>query len=389
MFRFTTAVALALSLTGSGALAGNVNLDHANAVIASLAQELDGIRENIDEADSVPESSRFKRDQTDVHDDLNEILDEIIALVVGDEYRSRRVEVIARDKRIEEAKLQIAELDAEKISARPSPADLSIVDRTLRREFSPGSIEDLQARIAEIQETQAADELANRRTFSDLANDLRSNYGIEISPEQARVLLYQLNGSSIVEAKVGFVVLNRINDRLGELRTEAPNDISRRRYYGMSAALQLLAVRLHEAHLHRYDEEWLPRIEEISARQRDLIASTEKDMSADDDQSHRAAYQNNLRIQERTLEVAEDYRERLERQREFTHERLEKVKNSAKVAINTLKTLESASALAEEMRESADELEALLEIDPSDLIPLGEDEVNDAYLQMSRDLATS
>jgi hypothetical protein len=359
------------------------------AVISLLRGELPGIRERLAEAEAAPEFSRFKRDKADIQEDLDALLDEILAAVVGDLYRSKREEVLARDERLNALNTELADLIDQREEAQPSPAELSMVDRTLGRQYASGSREDIDRQIEAVKAELRKEEAANRAVFAGLARELGVRYQIGISADQARSLLYQLNGSSIVEAKVAYVVLNDIEKRLAASRAEAPNDEVMRRYYGMAAALRLVVVRLHEAHLLRYEAEWLPRLVELEASQQALIDKTEEEIQNEEAPERRAHYENNLALQRTIMEVATDYRERLLRQQETVRLRLEGARADARVAINTLQTLESAKILSGEIASSSEEYQALLEINTSDLIPLTENDLDDPYLDLSRRLASS
>ena len=361
----------------------------AGAVISLLREELPGIREHLAEVEAAPEFSRFRRDQADIQEDLDSLLDEILAVVVGDLYRSKREEVLARDERLNALNTELADLIDQREEARPSPAELSLVDRTMGRQYAAGSQQDIDRQIEAVKSELRKEEAANRAVFADLARELGVRYQIGISAEQARSLLYQLNGSSIVEARVAYVVLNDIEARLAASRSEAPNDEVMRRYYGMAAALRLVVVRLHEAHLLRYEAEWLPRLVALEANQQALIDKTGEELQSEEAPERRAHYENNLELQLKIMEVATDYRERLLRQQEAVRVRLAEAQADARVAINTLQTLESAKILSSEMASSTEEFRALLEINTSDLIPLTESDIDDPYLDLSRCLASS
>jgi hypothetical protein len=357
-------------------------------VIEGIEEDLGAIRGIIEEMDTARATPLpLVRDRDDVREDLNAQLDTILTLVLGDLYPQSREELFALDAELERVDERIAELQVDRLTA-PRSADVAgFLDQTLNR-HAPGSVEAIEQETGALERQRA--ELEARRTalLRRFAEELFAIYGVEITPDEAEAALYQVNGVTIVESAVAFEVVRKIEERLREIRTATDDDAVLRRYYAVAAVTRLLIQRLYERHLQSYEEEWLPRLAEIEARNDRLIAETEEAIRTADD-GRRPVYEGNLEVQRQVDEVIDAYREMLAGRQELTRRGLEVAQADAAVALNTLKTLEAAVSLQAQMLWSRQEFETLMEIAPPELIPLDDEEMFQRFLDVSRELATT
>ena len=357
-------------------------------VIGAIENDLDTMRDIIAEMDAAPDHALpLLSDKQDYRDDLNRQLDRVLGLVLGDLYAESRAALFALDEEREGLDARVAELRIDRITAPRSADVVGVVDRTLNR-FAEGSIEAIDAEIAQLE--AQGEELERRRAalLKDFADRLMVDYGVEISPEEAEAALYQVNGVTIVESAMAFEVVRKIEERLREIQGVTEDDAVLRRYYAVAAVTRLLVQRLYERHLQEYEEDWLPRLAVIEERNDRLIAETEAAIG-EADEGRRPLYEANLRVQQQVAEVVDAYRAMLLEREELTRKGLEVAEADAAVALNTLKTLEAAVSLQSQMLWSSSEFESLMEISPPELIPLDDEEMFQRFLDVSRELATS
>lgn len=357
-------------------------------VIQGIEDDLDTIRGIIAEMDEAPERSLpLLSDKEDYRQDLNRQLDRVLGLVLGDLYAESRAALFALDGEMEGIDGRIAELRIDRITAPRSADVVGVIDRTLNR-YAPGSIEAIDAEIAQLQAQRAELERRREALLRDFAGRLLADYGVEITPDEAEAALYQVNGSTIVESAVAFEVVRRIEERLREIQGVTDDDAVLRRYYAVAAVTRLLVQRLYERHLQEYEEDWFPKLAEIEARNDALIAETEAAIG-EADETRTPVYEGNLRVQRQVAEVIDAYRAMLLEREELTRKGLDVARADAAVALNTLKTLEAAVSLQSQMLWSSSEFESLMEISPPELIPLDDEEMFQRFLEVSRELATS
>lgn len=381
--------ALFLTLLAPAIWAESVAAPETSEIMELLSTRLSAIRRNLDQMETLPAASSIWRDRRSAQADLDKILDEIIALLVGSDYQADRRALFDIEDRIAALEISIDELRIERLTAPPSPDELSLYDRALRRTFAPHSREAIDEEIA-LNVSEITSLTREREAIiREFRQRLEQYYEIEISTDQARSLLYQINGSSIVEASKAFAILQQIEARLREIRMATNSDAVLRRYYGMAAALRLVTARLYARHLGQYEEDWLPAIDRLDLEQHQLIAETETALASESNEQRRGAYENNLGIQMNVSLVIDEYRELLQERMELTQVRLDEARQDAQLAINTLRTLENAAMLFDQFLWNNDEFNALITIRNSDLIPLDDSEVTGNYLDLSRQLVGS
>jgi hypothetical protein len=357
-------------------------------VIEGIEEDLGVIRDIIEEMDTARATPLpLLRDRDDVREDLNDQLDTILTLVLGDLYPRSREELFALDSEAEELDGRIANLRVDRITAPRSEDVSGFLDQTLNR-YAPGSIEAIDAEIAALEAQRRELEARRDDLLRRFAEELLALYGVEITPEEAEAALYQVNGVTIVESAVAFEVVRKIEERLREIRQATDDDAVLRRYYAVAAVTRLLIQRLYERHLQSYEEDWLPRLAEIEERNARLMAETEAAIRTADD-ARRPVYEGNLEVQRQVAEVIDAYRRMLLERQELTRRGLEVAQADAAVALNTLKTLEAAVSLQAQMLWSREEFETLMEIAPPELIPLDDEEMFQRFLDVSRELAAT
>ncbi|MBS8229191.1 hypothetical protein [Vannielia litorea] len=359
-----------------------------NLVIQELIEDVPDIRELLADKENAPESTMvFGSDKTDIQEDLDEQLDRIIKVLVGSDYEAARDELFEIDDELSILTQHRDELRIQSLSAFASPSELGMKDWLLRREFATGSKEDLEEDIAATERNIAALEKAKRDIESAFGNALREKYDLSLSVAQIKSVLYQINGSSIVQAAITFSVLRQIETRMGEILSSTENETIQRRYYAVAAALRLVTMRLHQNHLARYEREWIPKLQDLISENNELISETEEELRDAGSSSRIQSYETNLSVQRRVSEVMMDYSTLLSQRKAVIEKRLIESQKDARLAINTLKTLENAAILSEQFRISDEEFRSMVQIENADLIPLDDEEIFQRYVDISKQMA--
>lgn len=355
------------------------------ALIERLEEDLDGIAETLRSRESAPDTAFIGRDKNDYTERLNGYLDEAFGLVapdLHDEYR-RRLDVI--EESIAEGDAVRPGLMIDRLSAPEEGSGPTLMDRALGREHARGSREEIDQQITEIDEARAALVAERDALIAEFAGRLNAEYGLDVTSEQARAALTQVDGAMMVEAAIAMRVLGAMEERLREITEGGLDPAVANRYYGVAAISRLLVARMYERHLQDYDETWLPRLAEMRADHDRLMADTRAKMRVADGNLRRQ-YQANLAVQERVLAALRAYGDVLARQRAATAQGLGGAVERADLALNTLRTLESAVVLSNVMSETMGEFEALTGLGMAPLLPLDDEEIFEQYLGISRAL---
>lgn len=391
MVRLPTAFALLVCLWGVPLHAQEAQVDFdPSSIISTAIEDLEEIRSLIDETETTDRGgSWFGRSETDVQDDLNHYLDDLISSMVGNDYNEARIRMLDADQQIAEIDEQIDDLRVERLTAPASEKIKTRFDQMLMRDFAPGSREAIDQRLASL--TADRERIISQRDDVErkFRNFLADQYGIQLTNDQVRAVLYQINGSSIIEASVAVSVLQQIEKRLGEIRSTVSSDTSLRRYYGVAAIMRLVSVRLHERHLIDYRDNWFPALDEFEMKNEALISQTRDRLGESQSDSKAESFRTNLNIQLRIAAVIDDYRQLLRVREQVVKDRLAMATADADLAVNTLRTLNHAIVVFEQFTWNEEEFDALMNIQNSDLIPLNEADLVDNFLEISRALAGS
>ena len=361
-----------------------------SAVIAQVQEDLDAIRGALRDVEDAPEDGWFTIwDKDSYRGDLNGYLDDAFELIAPDFYRDRKARLAELDEAIEKAQAERSEFVVQRLGAAPAAGGPSLVDRAMGRAHPQGSLEDIDAQLARIDAAVRDLEAERVALIGEFKRSLEERFDIDLSIEQAEAALYQVNGSSMIESAIVAEVLTAIEQRLREIVEHDLDARVARRYYGVAAVTRLMIVRMHERHLADYGEVWLPRLDELAAENRALIEETTRALDAADTGARRAALENNLGIQRQIEDTIAQYRAILEERRDATLASLRMAEGDAMVAVNTLKTLESAAQLSDVMTETLEEFHRLMAVEPPALLQLDDQQMFDQFLSISRQLEAS
>ena len=301
--------------------------------------------------EALPERAWFGQDQDSNQRAIDELLDEaaaILAISPSQKYRERIRELNAA---VREARAEIAEYRKQRISA---PRD-SLWQRTVAG--YDAAIEEREARIRAY--GGQLDELHQR-----FSAELQS-IGLEISREELEFLLSTVVGDDLIQMGVAFHNVKAITAQLERLTQESGEDLTAaRRYYGMYTVLLRVLERMHGQLIREVDQRYIPEIDVISSKTRDLLTQTRALQRQA--RGPREILQANVEAQEFTLRAARDYRNYLLEQREHMARARKRLVQDVVVATNTYETVKASGELVDLMQSSQSLLDNLrsLEVPP-------------------------
>ena len=373
-------IAFFLSMLGAPAAASTADL------ISFLSEELSDIRETIEQRDVAPvDPGIFETGASEFQDDLNILLDKALS-IIGPDTHSRWSEAISEiEGAILEAENYRDELRLERFGAETSTG-VGMLDKLMGRDHERGSIEDLDARLNEAEATIEKLKVDRESAEIQFANEMRERHNIDLSASQARALLYSVNGPLIVEASVVLQALAEIERQMVEIIRDNSSVDARSTYTGIASLTRLIHVRMLQRHLDTYNGAWLPKLSNMRSDTEALLAETRWKARNATDEYAKATFENNVIIQNRIVDVIKKYETRLKGRRQLIEDKLENAEQRAAAAVNTLKTLESASAVFDTLQEAESEFNAT-QIELPDFEDLDADEV-EHFLDISRSLGS-
>jgi len=317
------------------------------ATAARLWEDLTPYLEEIltlqDRQRELPESAWFGEDQASSAEEINALLDEAAAILVGNNALRARVQELALA--MAENRHAIGELKRRKISA---PSN-SLWRKTVR---------DIEEEIAERKQVLAEQRRALSEVQHATAAGLRE-MGLDVDAEGLEFLLSTVVGDDVVDMTLAFEQVRGLTAQLEALTAESREDLPvARRYYGMYTVLLGILNRMHSGLIDGIDRDYLPRIGAIGERARSLQKKT-LSLQA---RTPSAVLQANLKAQQLTIDATRRYADYLVRQRQQVAASQERLAHDLAVASNTYETVKMSGDLAALLRDSQQLLDTLFRL---------------------------
>jgi len=208
------------------------------------------------------------------------------------------------------------------------------------------------------------------RAVSDLAAELRGDYGIELDNEEAKAVLFGVNGALIVESAV---VLNELTEVDRQIQKRIASGIAAettRSYHGIAAVTRLIHLRMLVLHEADYESKWFPGLNQIEKEAIGLLFEARRQLENPSLQDiSRFGYESNIRTHERIITIVGAYRDWLEKWRDQVRDNRELAEERAEVAINTLYTLNFLTDFQGLLVGHYGDFQALGSVDIPELVP--------------------
>jgi polyhydroxyalkanoate synthesis regulator phasin len=343
------------------------------AIWDDLVPKLDETLAEVETARTLPESSWFGRDRRSAQNEIDALLDEAVEILSRSPTAEVRGRIRALESRIEALRHEIDEYRLKKVAA---PRD-SLWRRTM--DEYDRAIADNEARIealeAELEREKAAFAAALR------------GMGLEIDARELDVLLASVVGDDLVRMAVVFDNVKQVTAQLERLMAESGERMeTARRYYGMYTVLLRILAHMHETALEQIRHTYLPRIDAIVSRTRNLERETRALLRRSP--GDRALLEANLQAQALTLEAARQYRGYLQDQARELEARLQGLRKDLEVAQNTYETVKVSGELLGLMRASRRSLEALSRLEMPQLQGFRNRELREEFRRLTEQLRT-
>lgn len=329
----------------------------------------------IEEKNSVPKSAWMSRDKKDVQDDIDEVLNQIIEILVGDDLLEYKNQIININKKIAENKENIIQYKDEKVSA---PIDSNI--DTTKQQYDD-KIKNTKDDI---------NRLKNKITLihTKLKKDL-NNIGVNLTLEQIDVLLTRIDGDDIIQISLVMDILKNITNQIMILMKSSNEDLSQaKRYYGMHLISLELIVYIQQNYIDKVNNIFIPKIDKVIKTSNKLILDTNKIINNEKDDRRKLIYKSNLKAQELTLKVANLYKKDLENSRNNMKKAQNISKDNLKLAHNTYETVLLSSDLYNLISKTQKMFTTITKIEIPDIVPFDNIQIQQRYKELTKTLSS-
>jgi hypothetical protein len=313
---------------------------------AEMVPKLDATLTLEDRHESLPEHSWLGDDQASNRVEINDLLDESIAILTISPNHHYRARIRELEANIRTARKEIAENRKRRVAAP--------VESTLKK-----TVSDYDAAIQELSTRIVVYENELRIVKREFATELEK-LGLDVSDEQLDVLLSTVVGDDLIDIGIAFDNVKALTEQLEQLMVESQENLdSARRYYGMYTVLLQILERMHQQLLQAVDKRYVPQIDAILRKTQKLMKETQALQRLND--GNRQVLAANLEAQELTQRAAHLYRDYLIKQSRQVKLARERLGDDIAVARNTYETVKVSGELVSLMQNSQHLLTGLLD----------------------------
>jgi hypothetical protein len=212
--------------------------------------------------------------------------------------------------------------------------------------------------------------------------------GIDLTDEQISVLLSRVDSDDIIQMTAVFDLLKLVTDQLLELTLNSNENITHaRKYYGIHVVLLETVLFIQDQYISKLDEIYLPQLRKIIKDSVELKKDTRKRISSERDKNRKAIYKKNIAAQVLTIKTAELYSDMLNDQKDKVTRARRNAKKDLDLSINTYATVQISSELLSVLKESKNDLDALMTIQVPNIVPFENIEIQQKFEELSMKLS--
>ena len=326
------------------------------------------------EKENAPNSTLvFGDDKQDIQEDIDELLNDTIALLLNDDLMVYQEEIEELNQKIDADELKLAEYKEERVGA-----PLKSMVHTTKSGYDT-KIKDTQDEIAIFK---------NRiHVVEGKLKDRFALVGVTLSREQIAVLLARADGHDIVQVSLVIDVIKQITEQILGLMKESGEDLLQaKRYYGMHLVSLALVVHLQQQYIDRVNWVYIPKIDAIVNRAGKMMNRTEVLIDREQNRDREAIYHSNLEAQAFTKKVAIEYREELMTSREKMLEAQGHTKKNLQVAENTFATVSLSSGLYNLIAQSQMMFDKISRIQIPQIVPFENMQIEQKYKELTKQI---
>lgn len=332
--------------------------------------ELENTRQDL------PKSKWLSRDQKDLDQDINRILDEVVDMMQISGLTEAREAYRDLDARILKRRAEIRDLREATLSAEEDKSPLEFYKKT-RADYEE-ELDALEVDVENLQDQQMAEIGKMMEAYE--------NMGLDLSEQQVRFYLTSISGADMMNLSAVFENIRALNLQLEELVKQSPDDPeAARRYYGIHVTLIRTMLQAHVHVLERIDDLYLDRIKELE-KGNDALMKETRGLIRFAEEQHQGLLESSYRTQKVTAQALDLYRDHLKSVRDQVYEAKKALDQRFQVAMNAYQTIQIAATLAEEMQSAVKDLSALREMHLPALIPLNDEALQQKFNEITREL---
>ncbi|WP_045221573.1 hypothetical protein [Desulfonatronum thioautotrophicum] len=316
--------------------------------------------EKFDELENVPEKAWIRTDKRKLEADINQILDQTIAILDVPCIVDLRQDYRKIEDAIAIEKDHISKLRESRLLAPEGESSITRFIPTQRaRQWTATTTGDFDTLIESRQQNLKTYQNEMRSIEIQMSEAL-SKIGIDLNPEQVEFWLSSVIGDDVLSMSIVFSNAKEVTSLLSRLTKESGENINyAKRYYGMLVMLHKMVINMQERFILKVDDDILPKLLGFSKEADNNIKEA---MSLIKSGGSRASLESNISANEITKQAIELYQKIVKDHRKKVSDALKISTHEMRVAINTYNTVRLSSDVMALIREGLDTFETLLSL---------------------------
>lgn len=210
------------------------------------------------------------------------------------------------------------------------------------------------------------------------------NLGIDLTIEQIRVMTTRVDGDDLAKSIAIFDVTKQISVSLGELMNQNSfSGESTAKYYGIYVILSEILGFAQREYISKLDNIYLKRIYEIKNNSLKSISMAENEIKRSQSQQSIDIYNNNIKAERFTIEVADQYRSILLSQRAKLLSALKRTEEQISVGYSSYITAMNSSILSSLIKDTQSSFDQIMSMQIPEIIAFESTELESEFRKLS------
>ena len=319
---------------------------------------------------SAPDSSWFGDTKDSVREDLNEILEDLQNILLGDKYDY--IEQISnQDEHIKELKKEVAELQEKEMVA--------LEEGNLFRDGKDEIQEKIKSKLDDIKSYE--------NNIEEIYTSVQERFkllGIELSKETIETLMRRIDGNDVMQNVEVVNTVKQLIPVLTELMETSKEN--KKKYYGVSVILREVIVFSQEQYLQKNRKIYLPKFDDMFIKVNRILENAKKNLSNEDDANRKKIYEINIEQNSLTINIINLHREVLGNQFSKVEDAMKNSMKDLLLAHNIYETAEASLAAMDLIKNSEKEFNAIMEMQVPEIVPFENEEMREKFYDMTKDV---
>ena len=208
--------------------------------------------------------------------------------------------------------------------------------------------------------------------------------GIRLSIDQIRVMTTRVDGDDLAKSIAIFDVTKQISNTLGQLvKDNSFSSNTTTKYYGVYLILSEILGFAQREYITKIDDEYLKKLESYKESGYRSIEYANVQMNQATMESSKKIFKNNIEAEKLTIEVIDQYKDILLKQKAQLENALITTDEQIAVAYSTYKTASNSSALMSLMIDTQSTFDQILKMQMPKIVPFKNIEIQNEFKNLS------